>query len=188
MQPSTPKPILYGERGAYVPEIKRLWKARRIDLIHFPYDCEDRAWHDKHKIPFARPSLVTINTGELRVTDRVLIQDTVGSELHISFARVMRKSLRDFDVRHFDSAYKSGAVAFVTANSRHFEPCANALHRLSGIRVVVPSKPDHLSTLAALIASWPSLGSRRMPFQFCDTLAREEREGAAVGLSICRLR
>jgi hypothetical protein len=51
LQPARSRPIVYCERGAFAPEIKRLWKASKIDLIHFPYDEHDRRWHDKQKIP-----------------------------------------------------------------------------------------------------------------------------------------
>jgi hypothetical protein len=143
MQPNRSKLVVYCERGAYAPPIRRLWKAGRIHLIHFPYDAEDRRWHDKQKIPFARPSLVTIDSTEIRVTDPIKISDTEGSNLHLRIARVLGKHPREFDVRHFDSAYKSGADVFVT-NDTDFILRADALYQLSGVRVVTPDKLEPL--------------------------------------------
>jgi hypothetical protein len=68
----------------------------------------------------------------------------------------MGKSVRDFDVRHFDAAYKSGADVFATSNSRDFDPHSDALYHLSGVRVIVPHKPEQLSLLESLIAEWSS--------------------------------
>jgi hypothetical protein len=148
MKPGPSKPTVYCEKGAYAPEVKRLWRAGRINLIHFPYDSEDRRWHDKQKIPFARPSLVTINTDELRITDPTAIQDTEGSDLYRQIARVLGKHPREFDVRHLDSAYKSGTDVFVTRDG-NFHVHADELYQITGVRVVAPE------LLEALIVSWP---------------------------------
>jgi len=142
--------LVYCEKGAYTRDVRKLWKAGRIDLISFPYDQGDRQWHDNHKIPSARPSLVTINTCELRITDTIRINDTLGSHLHGHIARVLRKHPREFDSRHFDAAYKSCADVFLTPDGNYIRH-ADELCRLTGVHVIIPTIPEQFSHLMSLI-------------------------------------
>ena len=139
MKPS--KLLVYCEKNAW-GQIRRLWREGRIDLVHFPYDAEDRRWHDKRGIPLARPSLVTLDS-EVRVTDPIRISDAEGSDLHPRIARVLGKHPRDFDVRHFDSAYKSRAHVFVTCDTDLLDH-ADELYQLSGVHVVGPDELERL--------------------------------------------
>jgi hypothetical protein len=142
--------VAYCERGAWRVEIRKLWRERKINVIHFPYDDGDRRWHDNNSIPFATPSLVTMDTSELFMSDVFLISEMTESGKHLEIARILHQSSRAIDVRHFDSAHKSKARVFVSED-RNYSNHSSDLYGLTGIHVIDPSRRDDMTKLYQLI-------------------------------------
>lgn len=144
--------IAYCEKGAWSNGIKALCKTKAIAIIHFPYDQGDRRWHENHKIRFANPSLVTADTTELYASDDFCISDMSESEVIISaqIARVLKQSNRAFDVRHFVSAYKSGARVFISEDT-NYSKNRSELYKLTGIEVINPSRSEDMERLQQII-------------------------------------
>ena len=140
--------IAYCEKGAWVQVVKDLCTAGAIKLIHFPYDEGDRRWHTKNgsKITFAKPSLVTADTTEIFCGDDFCISDTEKSELYDKIAQILNIQNKEFDVRHFDSAYKSLAQVFIT-NDVNYHNHRDALFALTGVEVIFVRSEEDLKRL-----------------------------------------
>ena len=142
--------IAYCERGAWRQAIKKLQREKQLKIIHFPYDPGDRLWHNKNNIAFARPSLVTMDTTEVRWSDDFLISEMCESEKYMGIARILHHQYREFDVRHFDSAYKSGAQVFISED-RNYSKFSAQLFELTKIQVIDPSRDEDIQILHKII-------------------------------------
>ena len=146
--------IAYCERGAFSDPIKELCRANLIRLIHFPYDADDRAWHEnnKSKVSLAKPSLVTCDTTQIYCSDEFLISDMEKSDKYDAIGSILQMDRRKHDVRHFDSAYKSGARVFLT-NDKNFRNHRTELHELTGIEVILVREADDIERLKQIISN-----------------------------------
>ena len=149
--------IAYCETGAFWDPIKDLCKANLIKVIHFPYDANDRAWHEnnKHKISFAAPSLVTSDTTQLLVSDDFLISDMEKSDKYDQIGMILCEDRKKPDIRHFDSAYKSGARVFIT-NDKNYRDHRAELLALTGVEVILVREVEDLERLKQIIANGQS--------------------------------
>lgn len=153
------RPIAYCERGAFTKDVKKLRSCRAIDLIQFPYDDHDRKWHHTRRIGFARPSLVTLDTTQIYFSDPFLISEMIGSDRFDCISAILGVGNRSHDVRHFDSAYKSDAAMFITADRNYYDH-ADALYELTGVRVLYIHSVGFLEEAKYIIAAHQRRSSR----------------------------
>ena len=146
--------IAYCETGAFSDPIKELCRANLIKVIHFPYDADDRAWHEnnKNKVSFAIPSLVTCDTTQVYCSDDFLISDMEKSDKYDAIGLILQMDHRKHDVRHFDSAYKSGARVFLT-NDKNFRNHRAELLDLTGVEVILVREVKDIERLKQIIAN-----------------------------------
>jgi hypothetical protein len=143
------KVTVYCEKGAWVSAVKKMHRAGTIRVIHFPYDEGDRLWQVRHGIEFAVPSITTCDTTELLASDDFGV-DEVESEKYQKIALLLQVGRRAFDVRHFDSAYKSKAHFFIT-NDGNYATHEVQLLSLTGIKVVYVNRPEDMEEFIRFI-------------------------------------
>jgi len=125
---------VYCEHGAFRPELYKLQKNCRIQIVNFPYERRIKKKHQK-----ARPSGAKISDlGHILVADAHWpVADFRGSEKLCQIRQVLGQRTR-LDALHVDSAYKSGCDAFFSRDRNHILARAKELKKLLGIRFFHP--------------------------------------------------
>jgi hypothetical protein len=115
---------VYCERGAWRRELGQLERAGKVELTAFPYEGKSR------RTPLAAtPSRVTCNETNVSCDSEILISDTVESEKYAEILEIVGRA-NELDVRHIDSAYKSGCAAFLTPDKDDIIAHRDELRRL----------------------------------------------------------
>jgi hypothetical protein len=120
---------VYCERGAYLPKLSSLERAGAIELVHFPYEGNNRK-----VIRHASPSIVTADCTCI-AADGLITVDQYAESPKITAIREIVGFQNEFDVRHLDSAYKTGCKCFLTPDKRDIVVHSKALEALLGLRV-----------------------------------------------------
>ena len=99
---------VYCEHGAFRPELYKLQKNCRIQIVNFPYEMRIKKKHQK-----ARPSGAKISDLDhtLVADAHWPIADFKGSEKLCQIRQILGQRTRR-DALHVDSAYKSGCDVF----------------------------------------------------------------------------
>lgn len=124
-------PIVYCERNADRSWLRDLAHQGKIELVLFPYDGYDR------HMQLGTPSVVTCDSTYVTCDMTIPIGEMVESEKCAQIRRIIGKE-NEGDARHLDSAYKSGARAFLTTDKTDILQWAAELEALLSIRVFHP--------------------------------------------------
>jgi hypothetical protein len=128
--------IVYCERGAFTAAVKEQYSAGAIHLIHGPYEGKLKRAKPAH------PSLVTLDSELFTIDSDVPISDLEYSEKFAEIVRVVGKNNHQ-DALHLDSAYKSKADAFVTADLDDIASHRDELEPLVNLRIFHVPSEDH---------------------------------------------
>ena len=134
--------LVYCERGALSPELKRLACDKKIVLLHFPYEG-----HTK-KITIGTPSLVTADATYLTADSSLRIDQMDPSEKFHAIRSIIGFQ-NEYDARHIDSAYKNHCVCFVTRDKKDILTKRHELENLLSLRFFHPD--DDLTELLAFL-------------------------------------
>jgi hypothetical protein len=141
---------VYCEHGALNSKIRAWAGARRIELVHFPYDPNS---HTRAIPIIAEPSAAQIKDLNLPIEDLPgAIEDYKPSRFHSQIQSIVGQQHRR-DALHVDSAFKSDCLAFITRDSDILKHKAE-LTNLLGIRFFNPD--DDLGELELFLDGPPS--------------------------------
>src|SRR2546425_66817 len=124
---------VYCEDAAFRPYLKALEDAGRITLVRFPYENKNR------RTKRARPSRITCDAKLIFCDDTEITCADSESEMWERIQAIVRREGRpnDYDVRHIDSAYKTGCGSFFTCDKR------DILNRRAELEALLPMRFFH---------------------------------------------
>ena len=129
---------VYCEHGALTPTLKALQRARRIELIHFPYDAGATTRHISPTAAVSNAQWRDLNVKNWDGLAHVSSWDDFeGSEHFLRIQSIVGASNRR-DALHVDSAYKSGCAAFITRDKDDILSRRDQLEALLPIRFFHP--------------------------------------------------
>lgn len=136
---------VYCENNALTPELRRLHREHRIELVHFPYNPDSHT----QKASLATPSGARINDLNLPIRDLPgRISDYTTSGKYPEIEAIVGAANRR-DALHVDSAHKHGCHCFFGRDADIMAKSPE-LDQLLGIRFLHPDQgwPDFLVLLA----------------------------------------
>ena len=95
---------------------------------------------------------MTLDTTQVYCSDDFLISDMEKSDKYDAIGSILQMDSRKHDVRHFISAYKSGAQVFLT-NDKNFRNHRAELLDLTGVEVILVREVEDIKRLEQIIAN-----------------------------------
>jgi hypothetical protein len=125
---------VYCEDGAFTKALRELQTEGRITLVSFPYENRNRRIRQR-----ASPSKITADSTFSTADDTTTRISDCESDMFVPIRDIVGGQ-NEFDIRHIDSAYKTGCRYFFTRDKTDILRWRSELHSLLGITFLHPDE------------------------------------------------